>query len=317
MISFNAGAFFNVIKQSTNTVIVDVASLSVHPMAERECSQTSLNCIADWMRDYGQLVPILVREVCNGLEVLSGAEYLQAAGLVGLRSVTVSVCRATDTQAIELAAAFDRQPRSSRSALDRSRAVNYMLRPVDQGGAGMSAAAVAVRIGRSPGYVRRLARLVEFRGIVGERIKAGKYSEAKACELVPLLGRLGALAAADIDAFQRPDVWVTVADWRRNCRIILEIHASLRDELEPHPALVAASNREGERKMSKDVMDEIEERYWDRIVDELSERVPSKRPVRRPLDEQTAKLLISAVTTTSLDLEVLQMAIREQMGEEL
>jgi len=262
------------------------------------------------MRDYGQLATILAREVSGGLEVLCGAEYLQAAKLAGLQCVTVSVCRATDTQAIELAAAFDLQPRRKQTTLERSRAVSHMLRPVNRGGAGMSAAAVAARLGRSPGYIKRLARLIEFRGIVGERIASGKYSEAKACELVPLLGRLGALKAADIDCSTRPDVWATVSDWRRNCTIILELHAALRSELEPLSETVSASCRDSKPMVTEEVLEEIEERYWDRILNQLAERVPSKRTEdRRSLSYDNARVIIGSLACSRSDLDTLRQVV--------
>ncbi|MDP2665324.1 MAG: ParB/RepB/Spo0J family partition protein, partial [bacterium] len=161
---------------------IDVDRIVPNPYQPRkEFSETGLNSLAESIRQYGVLQPLVVSrsevEKPDGLEsvyeLIAGERRLRASRLAGLRQVPV-VIRQGDNNLTKLELAIiENLQREDLNAIDRAKALQKLIDEF-----GISHVETAAKIGKSREYVSNSIRLLSLpehmqTAIVGKELTEG------------------------------------------------------------------------------------------------------------------------------------------------
>jgi ParB family transcriptional regulator, chromosome partitioning protein len=173
---------------------VDVERIQPNPyQPRREFSEEGLKSLAESIRQYGVLQPLVVSrtdvEKSDGglesvYELIAGERRLRASRLVGLRQVPV-VIRHGDSNLTKLELAIiENLQREDLNAIDRAKALQKLIDEF-----GISHAECAAKIGRSREYVSNSLRLLSLPEHMQDAIVMKEISEGHARPLMALNGR--------------------------------------------------------------------------------------------------------------------------------
>jgi ParB family chromosome partitioning protein len=157
--------------------------------------ETSLNELADSIREQGLMQPILVRPVDGGrFEIIAGERRWRAAQRAGLREVPALIKAVPDASALAIGLIENIQ----REDLNPLEQANGLARLIDE--FGLTHDAVAKAIGRSRSAVTNLLRLRELAKPVQEYVMAGRLDMGHARALLGLAAGAQTAAAARVVA---------------------------------------------------------------------------------------------------------------------
>ena len=161
---------------------VDLKSLAPNPYQPRKTfSERSIAELAQSIRQYGLLSPLLVRRVGAGrYELIAGERRLRALRLIGQKSADAIVVSAFDCDSA-LLALIENLQRESLHYLEEAEACQAIL--VEHG---LTQEALARRLGRSPSAVANRLRLLRLPGAVREQLRTLNLSERHARALLRL-----------------------------------------------------------------------------------------------------------------------------------
>ena len=152
----------------------------------RQFDETKLAQLADNIRQYGVLQPVLVRPLPGGepdtYELVAGARRFRASKLAKRESIPASVRELTDTQCLELQLIENLQ-RADVHELDEARgyATLMQLQPENY-----TVETLAEKIGRSEKYVYARLRLMHLIQEAQEAFYIGRLTVAHAFEIARL-----------------------------------------------------------------------------------------------------------------------------------
>lgn len=179
---------------------IEVGKISPNPHQPRqEMEPASLKELADSIRQYGILQPLIVTKVVKETgrgqdveyQVVAGHRRLAAAKMAGLPSVPVIVRDSTEQQKLELALIENIQ-RTDLNALDRARAFKELQEEF-----GLTHEEIAQRIGKSRELVTNTLRLLNLPESIREGLLQGKISEGHARSLAGVKNPAAARALYD------------------------------------------------------------------------------------------------------------------------
>ncbi len=169
---------------------IDIDRIQPNPYQPRkDFSEAGLNSLAESIRQYGVLQPLVVSrsdvEKPDGLEsvyeLIAGERRLRASRLAGLRQIPV-VIRQGDTNLTKLELAIiENLQREDLNAIDRAKALQKLIDEF-----GISHAECAAKIGKSREYVSNSLRLLSLPEHMQDAIVGREISEGHARPLMAL-----------------------------------------------------------------------------------------------------------------------------------
>lgn len=156
--------------------------------------EDSIRALAESIRRYGLLSPILVRAVGNRYQLIAGERRLRAMLMLGMRFADAFVENVTDLEAA-LMALIENIQREPLSYLDEAEAYRALMRDYC-----LSQRELAVRLGRSQGAVANRLRLLGLSNAVRGALVKSRLTERHARALLRLKSeeaRLEAVRRAD------------------------------------------------------------------------------------------------------------------------
>lgn len=158
-----------------------VASIDSNPFQpRREFDETELLALADSIRQYGVLQPLVVRAVGERYQLIAGERRLRAAQRAGLHEIPVQIVEADDRRMSEIAIVENLQ-RQDLNAIEKAQAfANYLA----QFHVTQEELAGKLNIDRST--VSNLIRLLELPPEIHDAVRRGAISAGHARALLPL-----------------------------------------------------------------------------------------------------------------------------------
>lgn len=169
--------------------LIDIEQIKPNPyQPRREFDKVELKNLADSIKTYGVLQPLLVtkieQEVPGGrsveYELIAGERRLKAAKMVNLPRVPAIVKHSTDKQKLEISLIENIQ-RDDLSSLDEAYAFKKLREEF-----GMKPSEIAIRVSKSPSYVANTVRILELPDKIKDALSRGDISEGHTRPLLSL-----------------------------------------------------------------------------------------------------------------------------------
>ncbi len=144
-------------------------------------SPDSLSELADSVRTYGVLEPLVVAKTPAGYQIIAGERRWRASKLVGLVKVPV-IIRETSPQGMLEMAIVENVQRIDLNPLERAQAYTRLMEEF-----GLTNAEIAERVSKSPSYISNTIRLLTLPDALKDAVMSGATTE----------GHVRALAALD------------------------------------------------------------------------------------------------------------------------
>ena len=159
--------------------------------------EDALNELAESIKNYGLLTPILVRESGkNRYEIVAGERRWRASRKAGLKEIPVIVRKFTDLEVVEIALIENIQ----REDLDPIEEASGYQRLADE--FSLTQEQISSSMGKSRAAVANSMRLLKLSREVQEMVSGGKLSAGHARALIPIEDEKKQKAAADKIVFQ-------------------------------------------------------------------------------------------------------------------
>ncbi|MFA5942519.1 MAG: ParB/RepB/Spo0J family partition protein [Candidatus Paceibacterota bacterium] len=243
---------------------IDVERIAPNPyQPRREFSEEGLTSLAESIRQYGVLQPLVVSRVDvekpeGGLEshyeLIAGERRLRASRLAGLKQVPV-VIRHGDTNLTKLELAIiENLQREDLNAIDRAKALKKLIEEF-----GISHAECAAKIGKSREYVSNSLRLLSLPEHMQSAIVGKEISEGHARALLGLANRpeelettfkeilLKRLPVRAVERIVRSIAQERVRKYHRKTPEMIEIEKSLTETLGTRVIIETNNAEEGGR----------------------------------------------------------------------
>lgn len=162
----------------------------------RLIDEAALNELAESLRRFGQLTPILVRRKGANFELISGERRLRALRMLGAQEIDAVITAAYDRDCA-LIALIENIEREDIHYLDQAEAFRRLLREH-----GMTQEELAAAFGKSQGALANLLRLLRLEDSVQTALRKGNLSERHARALLKLKSERDRLKFAE-EAVQR------------------------------------------------------------------------------------------------------------------
>ena len=160
-----------------------IASILPSPYQPRRCfDEAELQSLAESIRRYGLLSPLLVRRCEDGYELIAGERRLRAMQLLGWSHAEAIVSAAADMDCA-LVGLIENLQREDLHFLDEAEACRRILRDH-----GLSQEELAASLGKSPSALANLLRLLKLSRNVRAFIRESNLGERHARALLKLPG---------------------------------------------------------------------------------------------------------------------------------
>lgn len=170
---------------------IDVAKVRPNPHQPRmQFDEQSLGELAESIRQYGVLQPLIVRRAGDGFELVAGERRWRAAQLAGLQTVPAIIRQFDDHEMTEVALIENLQ-RENLNPIETARAYR-MLMDVH----GLDQDEIAARVSKSRSAVANSLRLLALEDEIQEHVERGELSEGHARALLAIPGGERRRAAA-------------------------------------------------------------------------------------------------------------------------
>ena len=177
-------------KEKENEQMVKVTQIEPNREQPRKnFEEESLNELAESIRQFGILQPLLVKKKGERYEIIAGERRWRAARLAGLQEVPVIVIEADDRKAAELAMIENLQ-REDLNPMEEAAGFQSLIESYH-----MTQEEAAQRVGKSRSAVTNALRLLGLTPSVRKLVEEGKLSAGHARALVPLSPSLQESAA--------------------------------------------------------------------------------------------------------------------------
>jgi ParB family transcriptional regulator, chromosome partitioning protein len=198
--NFDADGTTDPVVTSGGAALADIAVSAIAPNPNQprvHFDETSLNDLADSIREIGVLQPVLVRALGDGrYQLVAGERRWRAAQRAGLASVP-AVIRVTDDMASVEQALVENLHRQDLTALEEAAAFQQLIEDF-----GLTHDQVATRVGKSRSAVTNTLRLMQLPGAIQQLVADGRLSA----------GHARALLGSDDRAFQEHLARRTIAE---------------------------------------------------------------------------------------------------------
>lgn len=174
---------------------IEVDKIKPNPyQPRRDFDEASLQSLADSIRQYGVLQPLVVtrKEVVRDdgslfteYELISGERRLRASRLAGIREIPALIRQSEDTDQMKLELAIiENLQREDLNPVERARAFEQLVKEF-----GFKHAAIGQKIGKSREYVSNTLRILALPEEVLEALSEGKITEGHTRPILMLIDR--------------------------------------------------------------------------------------------------------------------------------
>lgn len=184
--------------QSAETKPVSVRISQIEPNKDqprKEFDQDALDDLADSIRTYGLLQPLLVRPLEKGYQLVAGERRWRASRIAGLTEVPVIIRELTDAETAEIALVENLQ-REDLNPIEEAAGYKQLMDDF-----GFTQDEVAAKVGRSRSAVANAVRLLGLPDSILELIKQGKISAGHGRALLAFKDPEEQLKAARVASF--------------------------------------------------------------------------------------------------------------------
>lgn len=167
-----------VMRQTTNIPISKIKPNRYQPRSQ--FANDELESLTNSIRQDGVLMPILLRPIGDGYELIAGERRWRASQAAGLTEIPAVIRDVDDLQALELAI-IENEQRDDLTAIESGRAYSRMIEEFH-----CTQQQVAEKIGISRVQVSNLIRLLQLSEIIKQMIEKRQLSMGQARPLVGL-----------------------------------------------------------------------------------------------------------------------------------
>ncbi len=168
-------------KQKSGAVDLFVSEIKPSPYQPRTAFDAEkLKELAESIRTYGVVQPIIVRKTDEGYELISGERRLKAAKLIGLKEIPALIKEYTDQEAMEIAL-IENVQREDLNIMEEAGGYQELMKKLD-----LTQEELAKRIGKSRSYIANTLRLLRLPNGIQKQLIDGEITMGHARALLTL-----------------------------------------------------------------------------------------------------------------------------------
>lgn len=161
---------------------IDIDAIAANPsQPRRDFGDDGLQALADSIRQYGIIQPLVVRRNGDAYELIAGERRLRAAKMCGLRTVPAVVRDCDELQVSAEIALIENVQREDLDPVEEASAYETLIRHF-----GLTQEQVAAKVGKSRSHVANMTRLLQLPEEIQQYLIDGVLSVGQARPLLQL-----------------------------------------------------------------------------------------------------------------------------------
>ncbi|EMJ4797643.1 ParB/RepB/Spo0J family partition protein [Staphylococcus aureus] len=152
---------------------IDISDIKPNPYQPRKTfDENHLNDLADSIKQYGILQPIVLRKTVQGYYIVVGERRFRASKIAGLKYVLAIIKDLTDEDTMELAVIENLQ-REDLNAIEEAESYQRLMTDLK-----ITQQEVAKRLSKSRPYIANMLRLLHLPKKIADMVKDGRLTSA-------------------------------------------------------------------------------------------------------------------------------------------
>lgn len=152
---------------------IDISDIKPNPYQPRKTfDENHLNDLADSIKQYGILQPIVLRKTVQGYYIVVGERRFRASKIAGLKYVSAIIKDLTDEDMMELAVIENLQ-REELNAIEEAESYQRLMTDLK-----ITQQEVAKRLSKSRPYIANMLRLLHLPKKIADMVKDGRLTSA-------------------------------------------------------------------------------------------------------------------------------------------
>ncbi len=152
---------------------IDISDIKPNPYQPRKTfDENHLNDLADSIKQYGILQPIVLRKTVQGYYIVVGERRFRASKIAGLKYVSAIIKDLTDEDMMELAVIENLQ-REDLNAIEEAESYQRLMTDLK-----ITQQEVAKRLSKSRPYIANMMRLLHLPKKIADMVKDGRLTSA-------------------------------------------------------------------------------------------------------------------------------------------
>ncbi|HFN8760508.1 TPA: ParB/RepB/Spo0J family partition protein [Staphylococcus aureus] len=152
---------------------IDISDIKPNPYQPRKTfDENHLNDLADSIKQYGILQPIVLRKTVQGYYIVVGERRFRASKIAGLKYVSAIIKDLTDEDMMELAVIENLQ-REDLNAIEEAESYQRLVTDLK-----ITQQEVAKRLSKSRPYIANMLRLLHLPKKIADMVKDGRLTSA-------------------------------------------------------------------------------------------------------------------------------------------
>lgn len=152
---------------------IDISDIKPNPYQPRKTfDENHLNDLADSIKQYGILQPIVLRKTVQGYYIVVGERRFRASKIAGLKYVSAIIKDLTDEDMMELAVIENLQ-REGLNAIEEAESYQRLMTDLK-----ITQQEVAKRLSKSRPYIANMLRLLHLPKKIADMVKGGRLTSA-------------------------------------------------------------------------------------------------------------------------------------------
>lgn len=152
---------------------IDISNIKPNPYQPRKTfDENHLNDLADSIKQYGILQPIVLRKTVQGYYIVVGERRFRASKIAGLKYVSAIIKDLTDEDMMELAVIENLQ-REDLNAIEEAESYQRLMTDLK-----ITQQEVAKRLSKSRPYIANMLRLLHLPKKIADMVKDGRLTSA-------------------------------------------------------------------------------------------------------------------------------------------
>lgn len=152
---------------------IDISDIKPNPYQSRKTfDENHLNDLADSIKQYGILQPIVLRKTVQGYYIVVGERRFRASKIAGLKYVSAIIKDLTDEDMMELAVIENLQ-REDLNAIEEAESYQRLMTDLK-----ITQQEVAKRLSKSRPYIANMLRLLHLPKKIADMVKDGRLTSA-------------------------------------------------------------------------------------------------------------------------------------------
>ncbi|CAA3730536.1 ParB family partitioning protein [Staphylococcus aureus] len=152
---------------------IDISDIKPNPYQPRKTfDENHLNDLADSIKQYGILQPIVLRKTVQGYYIVVGERRFRASKIAGLKYVSAIIKDLTDEDMMELAV-IEKLQREDLNAIEEAESYQRLMTDLK-----ITQQEVAKRLSKSRPYIANMLRLLHLPKKIADMVKDGRLTSA-------------------------------------------------------------------------------------------------------------------------------------------